>query len=156
MKIYIDFSDEQDKVKLDFPAEKLIEDCAKEALKEEETEDDAEVSVTFVDNGRIRELNKIHRNIDRETDVLSFPLGDENGFEINCDNGAILLGDIVVSLEKAVAQSEEYGHSIKREVAFLITHSLFHLLGYDHETPEEEKEMFAKQEKVLEKLGITR
>lgn len=156
MNIYIDFSDEQDKIKLDFPAESLIEDCAKEALKEEEIEDDAEVSVTFVDNERIHELNKIHRGIDRETDVLSFPLGDENGFEINCDNDAILLGDIVISLEKAAVQAEEYGHSIKREVAFLLTHSLFHLLGYDHETPEEEKEMFQKQEKVLEKLGITR
>ena len=156
MKIYIDFSDEQDKVKLDFSAEQLIEDCAKEALNEEKIENDAEVSVTFVDNGQIHELNKIHRNIDRETDVLSFPMGDENGFEMNRDNNAILLGDIVVSLEKAVMQSEEYGHSLKREVAFLITHSLFHLLGYDHETPEEEKEMFAKQEKVLEKLGITR
>lgn len=156
MKIYIDFSDEQDKVKLDFSAEQLIEDCAKEALNEEKIENDAEVSVTFVDNGQIHELNKIHRNIDRETDVLSFPMGDENGFEMNRGNNAILLGDIVVSLEKAVMQSEEYGHSLKREVAFLITHSLFHLLGYDHETPEEEKEMFDKQEKVLEKLGITR
>lgn len=156
MTVYIDFSDEQNKVKLDFSAEKLIEDCAKEALNEEKIEKDAEVSVTFVDNGQIHELNKIHRNIDRETDVLSFPMGDENGFEINRDNNAILLGDIVISLEKAVMQSEEYGHSLKREVAFLITHSLFHLLGYDHETPEEEKEMFEKQEKVLEKLGITR
>ena len=156
MTVYIDFSDEQNKVKLDFSAEKLIEDCTKEALNEEKIEKDAEVSVTFVDNGQIHELNKIHRNIDRETDVLSFPMGDENGFEINRDNNAILLGDIVISLEKAVMQSEEYGHSLKREVAFLITHSLFHLLGYDHETPEEEKEMFDKQEKVLEKLGITR
>lgn len=156
MKIYIDLSDEQDKVKLDFSAEELIEACAREALSEEEIEDDAEVSLTFVDNERIRELNRIHRDIDRETDVLSFPLGDENGFEVNCDNDAILLGDIVISLEKAVSQSEEYGHSLNREVAFLITHSLFHLLGYDHEAPEEEKEMFEKQERVLEKLGITR
>ncbi|MCH5203957.1 MAG: rRNA maturation RNase YbeY [Oscillospiraceae bacterium] len=156
MKIYIDFSDEQDKITLDFSAEELIEACAREALGEEEIEDDAEISVTFVDNEKIRELNKIHRNIDRETDVLSFPLGDENGFEVNCDNDAILLGDIVVSLEKAVSQSEEYGHSLKREAAFLITHSLFHLLGYDHEAPDEEKEMFEKQERVLQKLGITR
>ena len=156
MKIYVDYSDEQDKITLDFSAEELIENCAREALVEEQIEDDAEVSVTFVDNEKIRELNKAHRNIDRETDVLSFPLGDENGFEVNCDNDAILLGDIVISLEKAVSQSSEYGHSIKREVAFLITHSLFHLLGYDHETPEEEKEMFEKQEKVLQKLGITR
>ena len=156
MKIYIDFSDEQDKITLDFSAEELIEACAREALAGEGIEDDAEISVTFVDNEKIRELNKLHRNVDRETDVLSFPLGDENGFEVNCDNDAILLGDIVVSLEKAVSQSEEYGHSLKREAAFLITHSLFHLLGYDHEAPDEEKEMFEKQERVLQKLGITR
>lgn len=156
MKIYILFGDEQDKVALDFDAEKLAEDCAREALLEEGVEDDAEVSLTFTDNAGIRELNRKYRDIDRETDVLSFPMGDEDGFEVNPETGALLLGDIVISLERAKAQSEEYGHSMRREVAFLITHSLFHLLGYDHMTPEEEKEMFEKQEKVLRKLGITR
>ncbi len=156
MKIYVLLSDEQDKITLDFDAEKLAEDCAREALIEEEIEDDAEVSLTFTDNARIRELNKQFREIDRETDVLSFPMGDEDGFEVNPETDALLLGDIVISLEKAKAQSEEYGHSMKREVAFLIAHSLFHLLGYDHMTPDEEKEMFAKQEKVLQNLGITR
>lgn len=156
MDIYIEYSNEQDKADPPEDFEKLVEDCAKAALNEEEIEDDAEVSVTLVDNERIRELNKEFREIDRETDVLSFPLGDENGFEVDPDTDAILLGDIVISLEKAQAQAEEYGHSFKREVAFLITHSLFHLLGYDHITAEEEAEMFAKQEKVLEKLGITR
>ncbi len=156
MKIYILFSDEQDKITLDFDAEKLCEDCTREALIEEEIEDDAEVSLTFTDNEEIRRLNNEFRQIDRETDVLSFPLGDENGYEINPETDALLLGDIVISLEKAKAQSEEYGHSMKREVAFLIAHSLFHLLGYDHMTPEEETEMFAKQEKVLQTLGITR
>lgn len=156
MQIYILFSDEQDKITLDFDAEKLAEDCTREALAEEEIEDDAEVSLTMVDNARIRELNAEFREIDRETDVLSFPMGDENGFEVNPETDALLLGDIVISLEKAKAQSEEYGHSMKREVAFLIAHSLFHLLGYDHMTPEEEAEMFAKQEKVLQNLGITR
>ncbi len=156
MKIYVLFSDEQDKLTLDFDAEKLAEDCTREALAEEEIEDDAEVSLTMVDNARIRELNKRFREIDRETDVLSFPMGDEDGFEVNPETDALLLGDIVISLEKAKAQSEEYGHSMKREVAFLIAHSLFHLLGYDHMTPDEEKEMFAKQEKVLQRLGITR
>ena len=118
----------------------------------------AEVSVTFVDNEGIRELNKEHRDIDRETDVLSFPLGDdENGYEVDPDTDAIMLGDIVISLEKAKQQAEEYGHSYRREVAFLLTHSLFHLLGYDHvNSEEEEKEMFGKQDKVLDKLGITR
>ncbi len=156
MMIYVQFSDEQDKITLDFDTEKLTEDCTREALIEEEIEDDAEVSLTFTDNAEIRKLNKQFRDIDRETDVLSFPMGDEDGFEVNPETDALLLGDIVISLEKAKAQSEEYGHSMKREVAFLIAHSLFHLLGYDHTTPDEETEMFAKQENVLQRLGITR
>lgn len=156
MKIYVLFSDEQDKLTLDFDAVQLAEDCAREALIEEEIEDDAEVSLTFTDNAGIRELNKRYREIDRETDVLSFPMLGEDGFEVNPETDALLLGDIVISLEKAKAQSEEYGHSMKREVAFLMAHSLFHLLGYDHMSPEEEAEMFAKQENVLRRLGITR
>lgn len=155
MKIYIDLSDEQDKLSPPENAEKLIEDCAKAALSEEGITDDAELSVTFTDNENIRKLNSEFRGIDRETDVLSFPLGDGE-FECDPDNGAILLGDIVISLERAAAQAEEYGHSFRREVAFLITHSLFHLLGYDHMNEDEEREMFSKQEKVLEKLGIVR
>lgn len=158
MKIYVDLSDDQDKLKPPQDIEKLIEDCTAAALEEEGIDDAAEVSVTFVDNEGIRELNNLHRGIDRETDVLSFPLGDdENGYEIDPDNDAIMLGDIVISLEQAARQAEEYGHSYRREVAFLITHSLFHLLGYDHVNgEEEEKLMFSKQEKVLDKLGITR
>lgn len=156
MKIYVLFSDEQDKLTLDFDAVQLAEDCTREALAEEEIGDDAEVSLTFTDNAGIRELNKRYREIDRETDVLSFPMLGEDGFEVNPETDALLLGDIVISLEKAKAQSEEYGHSMKREVAFLMAHSLFHLLGYDHMSPEEEAEMFAKQENVLRRLGITR
>ncbi len=156
MKIYVYFSDEQDKIKLDFNAEELIEKCAEQALIEEEIDESAEVSVTFVDNEKIRALNNEHRGIDRETDVLSFPAFTDDGFDVNPENDAIILGDIVISLEKAKAQSEEYGHSMLRETAFLIAHSLFHLLGYDHETEAEEKEMFEKQENVLQRLGITR
>lgn len=157
MKIVIFLSNEQDKLDPPQDVEKLIEDCTAAALEEEGIDDTAEVSVTFVDNEGIRELNNEHRGIDRETDVLSFPLGDDDGYEIDPDNDAIMLGDIVISLEKAAQQAEEYGHSYRREVAFLITHSLFHLLGYDHVNgEEEEKEMFGKQEKVLDKLGITR
>ncbi len=155
MKIYIDYTNEQDKLSPPEDFERLIEQCTAAALEEEEITDDAEVSVTLVDNARIRELNNEFREIDRETDVLSFPMGDES-FEVDPDNDAILLGDIVISLEKAQSQAEEYGHSFKREVASLLTHSLFHLLAYDHMTPEEEKEMFAKQEAVLERLGISR
>ena len=156
MNIFIDYNNEQDKLSPPEDMEKLIEQCTAAALGEEEIADDAEVSVTLVDNERIREMNAEFREIDRETDVLSFPLGDENGFEVDPDTDAILLGDIVISLEKAQAQAEEYGHGLRREVAFLLTHSLFHLLGYDHMTEDEEKEMFAKQEKVLQQLGITR
>lgn len=156
MKIYIDYTDEQDKLEPPEDFERLIDDCTRSALEEEEISGDAEVSVTLVDNARIRELNNEFREIDRETDVLSFPMGDDEGFEVDPDNDAILLGDIVISAEKAKAQAEEYGHSFKREMAFLLTHSLFHLLGYDHTTPEEEAEMFAKQERVLERLGISR
>lgn len=156
MRIIIEYSNEQDKLAPPEDFERLVEDCTRAALEEEEIEDDAEVSVTLIDNARIRELNAEFREIDRETDVLSFPLGDDEGFEVDPDTDAILLGDVVISLERAKSQAEEYGHSFRREVAFLVTHSLFHLLGYDHMTPEEETEMFAKQEKVLEKLGITR
>lgn len=156
MKIYIDLTDEQDKLSPPEDIEKLIELCTIAALEEEEIADDAEVSVTFVNNEQIRAINSEHRGIDRATDVLSFPMGDDC-FEVDPDTDAILLGDIVISLERAKEQAEEFGHSYRREVAFLITHSLFHLLGYDHvNSEEEEKVMFAKQEKVLEKLGITR
>ncbi len=157
MKIITFLSNEQDKLDPPHDIERLIEQCTAAALEEEGIDDDAEVSVTLVDNEGIRELNKEHRNIDRETDVLSFPLGDDSGYEVDPDNDAIMLGDIVISLEKAAQQAQEYGHSYRREVAFLITHSLFHLLGYDHvNSEEEEKIMFGKQEKVLDRLGITR
>ena len=157
MKIITFLSNEQEKLDPPEDIEQLIEQCTAAALEEEGIDDIAEVSVTLVDNEGIRELNREHREIDRETDVLSFPLGDDDGYEIDPDNDAIMLGDIVISLEKAAQQAQEYGHSYRREVAFLITHSLFHLLGYDHVNgEEEEKIMFGKQEKVLEKLGITR
>lgn len=157
MKIITFLSNEQEKMAPPEDIEHLIEICTAAALEEEGIDDTAEVSVTLVDNEGIRELNKEHRDIDCETDVLSFPLGDDDGYEVDPDNDAIMLGDIVISLEKAAQQAQEYGHSYRREVAFLITHSLFHLLGYDHvNSEEEEKEMFGKQEKVLDKLGITR
>ena len=118
MKIVTFISDEQDKLAPPEDIEKLIEDCTAAALEEEGIDDSAEVSVTFVDNEGIRELNKEHRDIDRETDVLSFPLGDdENGYEVDPDTDAIMLGDIVISLEKAKQQAEEYGHSYRRWLA---------------------------------------
>lgn len=157
MKIEIFLSDEQEKMTPPDDMEQLIEMCTRAALEEEQIDEDAQVSVTLVDNDTIREINNEHRGIDKATDVLSFPLGDEDSFDTDPETGAILLGDIVISLERAMEQAKEYGHSYRREVAFLLTHSLFHLLGYDHvDSEEDEKLMFGKQDKVLEKLGITR
>ncbi len=157
MNIDIFYSNEQDKLDPPDDIEQLIERCTRAALEEEEIDEDAQVSVTLVDNDAIREINREHRDIDRATDVLSFPLGDDDSFDTDPETGAILLGDIVISLERAEEQAKEFGHSFYREVAFLITHSLFHLLGYDHvDSEEDEKVMFGKQDKVLDALGITR
>ncbi|MCR5666761.1 MAG: rRNA maturation RNase YbeY [Eubacterium sp.] len=128
---------------------------------------EAEVNLLLVDNQLIHEINAEQRGIDRPTDVLSFPMleyesaGDFSKVEqlqdnFNPETGECLLGDIVISVDKVVEQAENYGHSPLREFAFLITHSMFHLFGYDHMTPEEEKEMFDKQASVLEMLNINR
>lgn len=130
---------------------KAVREVVSAVLESEHENDGASVSVTFVDNARIRELNREFRNIDRATDVLSFPAD-----EPVVPGEGRFLGDIALSLERAKTQSEEYGHSFRREVAFLTAHSVLHLLGYDHIVPEEEKEMFAKQEKILSEMGITR
>ncbi len=136
----------------------IVKRCCSETLYEEGYKGDFEISVTFVDNAGIREINKTYRDIDKETDVLSFPMTDEGeDFTLDPETGCYMLGDIVISLEKALAQADEYGHSFKREVAFLTVHSMLHLLGYDHErSEEEEREMFGKQEIVLEAMGLTR
>lgn len=136
----------------------IVKHCVSETLYEEGYSGDFEVSVTFVDNEQIRDINNEYRDIDKETDVLSFPMtGEDEEFTVDPETGCNMLGDIVISLEKALSQSEEYGHSFKREVAFLTVHSMLHLLGYDHEKgDEEEAEMFGKQEIVLEALGLGR
>ncbi len=115
---------------------------------------DAEVSLTFVDNERIKELNKEYRNKNSATDVLSFPQYD-NFDDILNPNGVVLLGDIVISLERAAEQGYNLFHSIYHEVAFLCVHSTLHLLGYDHETSkEDEKEMIKKQKDIMEIIGF--
>lgn len=133
------------------------------ALEYEECDFDAQISVTVCDNEEIREINKEQRDIDKATDVLSFPMleFDENGevmdWDYDMDGDYVVLGDIVISKERAMEQAEEYGHSFKREIAFLTVHSMLHLLGYDHVTSEEdERIMFKKQEEILELLGISR
>ncbi len=111
------------------------------------------VSIVLVDNEYIHKINKEYRNVDRETDVISFAFMDD---ETNPESGITDLGEIYISLEKAHSQSKEYGHSFKRELCFLLAHGLLHLLGYDHMTEEDEKEMFGLQEEVLNSLGIGR
>ena len=139
--------------------EDAIRRAAAEALRYEEFDEDCEISVSIVDNEEIREINRQFRSIDRATDVLSFPMltfaeGEEA--EVN-ENDEIVLGDIIISLERAKEQAEEYGHSLMRELCFLTAHSTLHLLGYDHENGDEERLiMEQKQEDILKSLNITR
>ncbi len=154
---------EQEKEELTAEIEAAVEKCVAFTLEYEECDFDAEVSVTYVDDEQIQRINLSERGIDAPTDVLSFPMCDfdENGDIINSDydfdGDMILLGDIVISAERAKRQAEEYGHSFLREMAFLTVHSMLHLLGYDHVDDEEgERIMFKKQDDILNKLGITR
>ena len=122
-------------------------------LVKKETEDNVEFNVIIINNEAIRNINKEYRNIDRETDVISFALEDLKDVEYE---GKRLLGDIYISIEKAREQAESYGHSLLRELAFLTTHGFLHLLGYDHMNEEDEKVMFKKQEELLDEYGIKR
>ena len=154
---------EQDKLLISPEIEALIKSVCDKVLEYEDCNFDAEISITFTDNENIRILNREHRGIDRETDVLSFPMiefdedGNADDFGLEYDGDFLLLGDIVISTEKAISQAEEFGHSLKRELAFLTAHSMLHLLGYDHEISEEDENlMFSKQNEILEELNITR
>lgn len=126
-----------------------------------------EVALTFVDDTTIQELNKQYRGLDKPTDVLSFAMQEagEDEFEIVYEEGEAEadgdsfiepLGDIIISVPTAIVQAEEYGHSLEREIGFLFVHGFLHLIGYDHQDEEAEKQMFAKQEEVLQKAGLTR
>ena len=123
------------------------------AIKKERLEN-VIFNVILVDNNYIHELNKNYRNIDRETDVITFALEDEK--DMVAPDGERVLGDIYISIDKARSQAEEFGHSLLRELSFLAIHGFYHLLGYDHMTEEEEKVMFAKQEEVLHECKIER
>ena len=153
-----------------YPSElnEIIENVINEALDYLDCPYECEVDVTIVNNDEIQVLNREQRGIDRPTDVLSFPMVD---FEVpgdlslaeenpemyfNPDSGELLLGDIIISMERAEKQAEEYGHSVKREIAFLTAHSMLHLFGYDHMTDDERIEMERMQEEILERKGYTR
>ncbi|MDF2591285.1 MAG: putative metal-dependent hydrolase [Clostridia bacterium] len=159
MSVLID--NRQEKVSVNSDIEALIEKVVQKAL-ETFVEEDYEVSISFVDNNEIKDLNKQYRNKDTATDVLSFPLMEFEISEENYNNEEEyvqedrLLGDIVISLERAEEQAVEYGHSFERELAFLVVHGVLHLLGMDHEVEEQEKEMIKKQEEILQLLDIKR
>lgn len=156
-KIKVVISNNQTAVKIPSGVRMLIRRCCNAVLVGEKFSGSAEVSVSIVDDAQIHELNKQYRNIDRSTDVLSFPLGADGVYDINNDTGAQLLGDIVISIEHAVKQADLYGHSLNREIAFLTVHSMLHLLGYDHEAGGLELvRMREKEESVLTQLGLVR
>ena len=135
----------------------LIRRCCHAVLAAEQFGDSAEVSVSFVNNEQIRQLNNEVRQKDTATDVLSFPLGQDGVYDRNLETGALQLGDIVISIEKAVEQARIYGHSLQREIGFLTVHSMLHLLGYDHESGGLEMvRMREKEESVLSSLGLQR
>ena len=125
-----------------------------QALKTLGIEDDVEVSCVLVDDERIHEINREYRHIDRSTDVISFAMEDNDQFYV--EGMPRTLGDIFISVDHAKKQAEEYGHSLRREMCFLFTHGILHLLGYDHMTDEQEKEMFGLQDKILGALSIER
>lgn len=165
--IYVD--NRQEKIKIDEEFKNKLEEVINFALKEEEVTVKAEISMLFVDNEEIREINNDTRGIDRATDVLSFPMldyedkkvfkemyKDKEFNETFMDGEELVLGDIVLSLERALEQSEEYNHSFTREACYLVVHSVLHLLGYDHMEDEDKKVMRKREEEILGKLDITR
>ncbi len=152
----------------DFDYEKLAKEVVDFAISHEDFPYEAEVNLTLTDNDGIQEINRAYREIDAPTDVLSFPMlsyekaGDFSALEddyednFNPDTGEIMLGDIIISIDRVKEQADAYGHSERREFAFLILHSMLHLFGYDHMTPEEAAEMEGKQHQILEEMNITR
>ena len=162
------FLEEEIEVDFNFDYRQIAEKVINYCIEREKFPYEAEINLTLTDNEGIHIINKEYRDIDRATDVLSFPmlsyetpgdfsfLMDENDDDFNPDTGEAILGDIIISVDKVREQAEEYGHSELREFAFLITHSMLHLFGYDHMEPEEAKVMEDKQRQILDELSITR
>ena len=162
------YAENETNFEFDFDWKNIYEQVALAVLDSEECPYETEVNLLLTDNSRIHNFNLETRGMDASTDVLSYPNIEYDipgNFEIaesqemDCfepDSGELILGDIIISVEKVLSQAEEYGHSHKREFAFLVAHSMLHLCGYDHMTAEDEQEMITKQEAVLNHLGITR
>ncbi|WP_017755825.1 rRNA maturation RNase YbeY [Calidifontibacillus oryziterrae] len=152
----IDFIDELEMV--DQAAKVEIEKLLDFAAKHENIAEDAELSVTFVDDGEIQEINRTYRGKDKPTDVISFAMEELGDGEVALvgDDLPIILGDIIISIPRAIEQAELYSHSFLRELGFLCIHGFLHLLGYDHQTEEDEKIMFNKQKELLDQYGLHR
>ena len=150
------FLDDQEIFEVTYKQKILIRRAIEETLSYEGFKNNAEISVTFTDNEGIRKLNREFRGLDKPTDVLSFPLTDYEAVNVPCaDEICGSLGDVVLSLERAKEQADEYGHSFDREIAFLVVHSMLHLLGYDHETGEEDElDMRQRQSEILKNMGL--
>jgi len=158
MNLTVYYENEQNAIPVTYKLKMLIRRAITETLAFEQYNNDVEVSVTLTDNENIQDLNLRFRGIDAPTDVLSFPLFDFEGEtdEPPVDEIQNMLGDIVLNLERTRAQAEEYGHSFEREAAFLTVHSMLHLLGYDHETGEDdEADMRSRQRAIMERMGLT-
>lgn len=153
-KIRVIITNNQKTVKIPTGLRMLVRRCCNAVLRLENFQGPAEISVTFTDNAQIKVLNAQYRNKDIATDVLSFPMGENGKYDKNLETGAQILGDIVISMEKAIEQADRYGHSLQREVGYLTAHSMLHLLGYDHETNMDRIHMREKEELVMEQLGL--
>ena len=163
------YTENETNIEFEFDWKGIFEQVAEAVLDSEECPYEAQVNLLLTDNEGIREFNRENRNIDRPTDVLSFPnveyeipadfsiVEEQEAAYFDPDTGELILGDIIISVDKVAEQAESYGHSQKREFAFLVAHSMLHLCGYDHiDSKEEEKVMIDKQEAVLSELGIGR
>jgi probable rRNA maturation factor len=143
------FDNRQDIMEISEANEKAIETAVGTVLEAENHSGNYEVSVSFVSNEEIRELNRNYRNVDSETDVLSFPMDDDDEFD-----GVIILGDIVLSTQRIIEQANEFGHSLEREMIYLTVHSMLHLLGYDHMTTSEKEEMRQREKEIMKELQL--
>ncbi|HNW04289.1 MAG TPA: rRNA maturation RNase YbeY [Oscillospiraceae bacterium] len=150
-------SNRQKEIKIPTGIRLLIRRCCEATLQTEGFPETAEISLSFVSKAEIRKLNAEFRRVDAVTDVLSFPLGENGNYDHDPDTGALMLGDVVLCMQKAEEQADLYGHSLQREVAYLTVHSVLHLLGYDHvDGGLEQVRMREREETVLAKLGLQR
>ena len=155
MKVKVNIKNNQKTAAIPVGTKLLVRKACIATLVEENFADDAEVDVTFVNDEQIKEYNSQFRNVDKSTDVLSFPLGENGVYDTNPETGNKMLGDVVISIEHAIEQAELFGHGLRREIGYLTVHSMLHLLGYDHVNGGMEKTvMREKEEVILKNLGL--